>query len=65
MMGKASLIAAARDHADRLFRVGIIIVGEFGDRILERTGEGRQCERDQEQREHRANRDGRTNWLAL
>ena len=46
--GEGKLVAAAGDHADRFVRIGIIVVGEFGDRILERTGKGRQCERDQE-----------------
>ena len=32
---KSQLVAAAGDHADRLFRIGIIVVGEFTDRVLE------------------------------
>ncbi|MGY3646442.1 hypothetical protein ACVWW2_001733 [Bradyrhizobium sp. LM4.3] len=61
--GKGQLVAAARDDADRFIRVGKIIVGEFGDRILERTGEGRQRERDQEQREQeRTETGGQIGW---
>src|SRR6478736_5743570 len=48
--GESQLVAAARDDAYRLIGVGEIVIGEFGDRILERTGKGRQCERDQKQR---------------
>jgi len=61
--GKSQRIAAARDHADRLFRVGEIVIGEFGDPILERTGEGRQRERNQQQRERkRAEARGQIGW---
>ena len=48
--GKGERIAGRRDRIDRVFGVGEVVVGEFGDGVLERTREGRPCERhDQEQ----------------
>ena len=39
--GKGERIARGGDHADCLVGVGKIIIGEFGDRILERTRQRR------------------------
>ena len=37
-------IARSRDHADRFVGIGKIVIGEFGDRVLERAGECGQSE---------------------
>ena len=42
--GKGQRVARESDCADRLVSVGKIIVGEFGDRILERTRQRRHGE---------------------
>ena len=44
MMGKASGLPDVAIDADRFFGIGEIVVGEFGDRILERTGQRRHGE---------------------
>ena len=44
MMGKASGLPEVSDRADRLVGVGKIVIGEFGDRILERTRQRRHGE---------------------
>ena len=42
--GKGERIARCGDRADRLVGVGKIVIGEFGDRILERTRQRRHGE---------------------
>ena len=42
--GKGQRIARGGDHADRLVGVGKIVIGEFGDRILERARQRRHGE---------------------
>ena len=52
--GKGERIARGRDRADRFVGVGKIVIGEFGDRILERTRQRRHGEGcDQEDGEHK------------
>ena len=43
-MGKASGLPEVGDRADRLVGIGKIVIGEFGDRILERTRQRRHGE---------------------
>ena len=42
--GKGERIARCGDHADRFVGIGKIVIGEFGDRILERTRQRRHGE---------------------
>ena len=44
MIGKASGLPDDRDQADRFVGVGEFVIGEFGDRVLERTGQRRHGE---------------------
>jgi len=41
---KGERIARRRDRADRFLGIGKFVIGEFGDRVLERAREGRQRE---------------------
>src|SRR5258705_144475 len=44
-----SRIAARREHADGFLGIGKLVVCEFADRVLERSGHDRKCRRDHQQ----------------